>query len=148
MMLPKFRAWHKDKKQMFFVCGWMDKPFPLSIVYLYHNMKYVIAGEKKQKIIQSSAFPEEILLMQSTGAKDFYNHELYHSDIIQDEEENEGVLRMIVWDSEYCMFCANLIKGNKYDPYYSVRLDNIHMRKKGNIFENPELVDQAVWQEK
>lgn len=132
MMLTKFRAWHKKENRM------VKQEEISSLHYLDGELNIVQTRDSRLLGIG------DLRLMPWVGLKDFHNQELYHSDIVQDEEENDGVLRIIVWDQEYCMFCANLVKGDKHDPYYSVRLDDIHMRKKGNIFENSELLGSRV----
>lgn len=107
----KFRAWDKDKKELFNWSFTQDGLFPAD---LFNNDNYVV--------------------MQYTGLKDKNNKEVYEGDII----EVDGVLAIVVYDIDFAMFNAQIHDGGFL---MMAKLD--HPRKEiiGNIYENPELLE-------
>lgn len=127
-MIPKFRAWDKKLKKMFEV-SYID--FDTKLIGLNIDLEIIIFDF------------EDIILMQSTGLKDKNGKEIFEGDILGFETD-EGILNVnVFWDSKHALFMfeskihneeellAELVENNTY-PFEIV----------GNIYENPELLEE------
>ena len=78
---------------------------------------------------------KDVIIMQSTGLKDDFGNELFEGDIF--ESRFSGIKYVVYWDDELASFW---IKGEtKTHPLYT--LTPFHPRILGNIYENPELLE-------
>jgi len=132
--LPKFRAWHKELKEMFKI---------YSLNFSSENLEQIIIGNNNRLV---AAKPGEIELMQWTGLQDKNCKDIYEGDIIQYEYEDEfGNITypkvLIKWKHEYAGFRAydipdihgvcDVVSWVCYNPTQII----------GNIYENRELLD-------
>lgn len=126
-MIPKFRAWDKD----------------------YEMLKPVahIALQKKAVIYSIDGFAittrpiKEIILMQSTGLKDKNGVEIFEGDIVKPVSFASwiGVVKYSPENAAYILDDYNneFIRGeNVYLSQFNEGLE-----VKGNIYENPELME-------
>ena len=125
-MIPKFRAWDKNNKEMI---SWRY----LLIGYILRNvfMRPEMCG---------------LELMQSTGLKDKNDVEIFEGDIVsvrnhpfQKTEKSGAGIEIdgdyaISWKEGDLTWCAGNLLLARLKPYVTVA---------GNIYENPELLEQA-----
>lgn len=129
-MVPKFRAWDKDSKVM---RSWKDL-----ILEKDSGDDFWLIGYKENACITS--FDHEQILMQSTGLKDKNGVEVFQGDIVKC---TSGCPHEVVWLKEY----AGMYVGGMPAWYLSGLNEGYAWIGKeevmGNIFENPELLEQA-----
>ena len=133
-MTPKFRAWHKELGRMMLI----------EIMYFFFFDNELEELELNDPVMNDhiSVYPDEIVLMQSTGLKDKNGKEIFEGDILCDEgieQENEFVYVTVsyregMWvcdqiTDELCGYGGAL---NEFSNDYSIL---------GNIYENPELLE-------
>lgn len=134
-MVPRFRCWDEPNKTMRF----NDE------IVIWSGQVYI--NEKKEldaKIKGFSCLPE--YLMQSTGLKDKNGVEIYCGDIVsvrnhpfQKTEKSGAGIEIdgdyaISWNEGDLTWCAGNLLLARLKPYVTVA---------GNIYENPELLDQS-----
>ena len=120
-MIPRFRAWLKEDKEMIDVDEMHFKNGELDFIGNGITWMY-----KKS----------DIVLMQSTGFKDKNGKEIFEGDIVDSED---GILSGVVeFRPDLGMFVSTLIKYNNFE-----RLCNVASSRKiiGNIWEHPELAE-------
>lgn len=127
--VPKFRAWHKQFKLMKRV---------RKIDLDYGRVFVAIDSSKRQKTEANRTHWNfnNIELMQWTGFKNFENQDLYFGDIVgmgpnvyQIENDERG--------------CPCLLTKRGYPLLYFLSVSYVHNLKiLGNIFENPELLEE------
>lgn len=122
MITPKFRAWFKQGSKMVNVAT-ID--FLKKEVKSHANVMYSF---------------DEIELMQSTGMVDKNGKEIFEGDIVQDGGGDVGV---VVYDKECGAY------GLKYESNLIITFDSLDRICDwygsvviGNIYENPELVEE------
>lgn len=120
----KFRAWHKYQEKMFTVIG------------LYPTLRMV------QLKGFNHAIPLDCVeLMQYTGLKDKNGQEIYEGDILQDfhKKTEEPITRVkVYWNDGF--WDGEPLKGERYKTCYA---GFKCCKVIGNIYENPELVDDG-----
>ena len=126
-MIPKFRAWLKNDKEIIDV----DEMH-------WFNGKVDIIGD----YITFAREAEEIELMQSTGLKDKNGKEIFEGDILGIETD-EGILNVnIFWDEKHALFMFESKKHNEKELLAELVEDNTYpFAILGNIYENKELLD-------
>lgn len=123
----KFRAWHKEKKEIVNVeeIDFMNKV----INYIendYENNRQEIRG----------AYFEDIELMQYTGLKDKNNKEIYEGDIITLHNSKYKV----IFNIEGARF---VLRNDEFELEITfINHNNERMEIVGNIYENPELLGE------
>ena len=123
-MIPKFRVWDKDERAILDV----------------HGINFDAHGIWTNELIDDESdgnfiFLDDVELMQSTGLKDDFGNELFEGDIF--ESRFSGIKYVVYWDDKLASFW---IKGEtKTHPLYT--LTPFHPRILGNIYENPELLE-------
>lgn len=134
--MPKFRAWDKDSKVM---RSWKDL-----ILTKDDGDDFWLIGYKENACITS--FDHEQILMQSTGLKDKNGVEIFEGDIVsvrnhpfQKTEKSGAGIEIdgdyaISWNEGDLTWCAGNLLLARLKPYVTVA---------GNIYENPELLDQS-----
>lgn len=133
-MIPKFRAWDSVEKK--FV-----EHFFITDNGLICNMEKPTSGCKLPIPIEKS----ELILMQSTGLSDELGKELFEGDIILwtywDEFEDSGSAK-IVFDKG--MFkLLDIRTGKEVWDNLSNCIENCNVYIEGNIYENPELLEDS-----
>ena len=112
----KFRAWDKDNKEM---------------LYELDNKGYHEDLMKPFDNLDTKSYYE---IMQFTGLFDKNGKEIYEGDII----EYKNVLFVVEWEKEFCQFKLSFIEKEGFlDLGYKTR----ELKIIGNIYENPELVE-------
>lgn len=125
-MVPKFRAWDKNNKEMI-------------------SWRYLLNGYNLRNVFMR---PEMcgLELMQSTGLKDKNDVEIFEGDIVsvrnhpfQKTEKSGAGIEIdgdyaISWKEGDLTWCAGNLLLARLKPYVTVA---------GNIYENPELLDQS-----
>ena len=83
------------------------------------------------------AIQDKIKIMQYTGLKDKNGKEIYEGDLVQvlDYTSWEGLYK-VVWDEESLMYVLEDAYGDK-----EKMCEFEHYLVRGNIYENPELLD-------
>ena len=126
-MIPKFRAWDKILKKMNDVTAidFSTKPF---------RVFYSAYGE-------DNYFNQDAILMQSTGLKDKNGVEIFEGDIVKPVSFASwiGVVKYSPENAAYILDDYNneFIRGeNVYLSQFNEGLE-----VKGNIYENPELME-------
>lgn len=123
----KFRAWSEELLEMIYAGErssneqhWLD--FRGSLLVLMEE--------------QDEDYPREVnaVLMQFTGLKDKNGREIYEGDILMPDNI------MVVWREELASFALRK-DGWMYDHYFGEAIDAGHCEIIGNIFENPELLN-------
>jgi uncharacterized phage protein (TIGR01671 family) len=123
-MIPKFRAWLKNDKEMIDVdeIHWFNGELDIIGDYITFVRK-----------------ADEIELMQSTGLKDKNGKEIFEGDIV-DYKGREAVVK---WHGSYASFIYRFVDGllervSEWDPLF---LAYYNFEVMGNIYENPELLE-------
>jgi hypothetical protein len=89
-----------------------------------------------------TAYPDEIVLMQSTGLKDKNDKEIFEGDILACETDNEVINLNVFWDEEHALFMFESKKYNEQEPLAELVENNTYpFEIIGNIYENPDLLE-------
>lgn len=124
-MIPRYRAWLKEDKEMIDVDEMHFKNGELDFIGNGITWMY-----KKS----------DIVLMQSTGFKDKNGKEIFEGDIVDSED---GILSGVVeFRPDLGMFVSTLIKYNNFERLCNVA-DSVHII--GDIYTNPELAEVSSW---
>ena len=121
-MIPKFRAWDKETKTM------------NGMAEIYRN---------RNQEIELHPRDENIILMQSTGLKDYFGEELFEGDVIEwsywDEFEDSGTAK-IIFDKGMFKLLDVRTEKSVWDNLFDC-IENCNVFLQGNIYENPELLE-------
>ena len=120
-MIPKFRAWDSVKKEMFKDTFAITKSGQAVVV--------------EQKFVTGSpdyVFVDYLVIMQSTGLKDKNGKEIFDGDVVK----CNGLLGTI--ESFKAMWICSFVKYNNYQKvgFFAQEIEVV-----GNIYENPELLE-------
>ena len=144
-MIPKFRAWHKELGRMMLI----------EIMYFFFFDNELEELELNDPVMNDhiSVYPDEIVLMQSTGLKDKNGKEIFEGDII-----TTNAYACIVGFGEYTYFededtqttaigfylsFLNVTPAT-YAPFEKIYWDNCEVL--GNIYENElDLIMYEAW---
>lgn len=133
-MIPKYRAWYKEWKEMGRV-GEIRFDFDGSVSVVLFKGNYLDVSGPREKII----------LMQSTGLKDKNGKEIFEGDIVTDGEfarivQYHQTLGFYMFDEEgnerFFSDSATLEDFGEDAKIVSEILEII-----GNVYENPELLE-------
>ena len=128
-MLPKFRAWDKETQSLRYVL----------VVDRLNDLVDLDSGLIERQF-------DEVEIMQSTGLKDKNDVEIFEGDIVsvrnhpfQKTEKSGAGIEIdgdyaISWNEGDLTWCAGNLLLARLKPYVTVA---------GNIYENPELLDQS-----
>ena len=124
-MIPRFRAWLKEDKEMIDVDEMHFKNGELDFI-----------GNGIAWMYKKS----DIVLMQSTGFKDKNGKGIFEGDIVDSED---GILSGVVeFRPDLGMFVSTLITYNNFERLCNVA-DSVHII--GDIYTNPELAEVSSW---
>ena len=129
-MTPKFRAWHKELGRMMLI----------EIMYFFFFDNELEELELNDPVMNDhiSVYPNEIVLMQSTGLKDKNGKEVFVGDIIKC---TRGCPHEVYLVKEYggtyiggmpAIYLKGIREGYAWTEHEEIL---------GNIYENPELLE-------
>lgn len=121
-MIPKYRAWDKEFKEM------------VQVDALVFDEQIIKATYKNGNVVKEDL--KNYVLMQSTGFKDKNGKEIFEGDII---DSTDGFLTGVIeFRVSLGMFVSDLVEYNSFE-----RLCNVASSRKiiGNIWEHPELAE-------
>nr|DAM79011.1 MAG TPA: YopX protein [Caudoviricetes sp.] len=122
-MIPRFRAWDKEFKEM------------VQVDALVFDEQIIKATYKNGNVVKEDL--KNYILMQSTGFRDKNGKEIFEGDIVDSED---GILSGIVeFRPDLGMFVSTLIKYNNFERLCNVA-DSVYII--GNIYTNPELAEE------
>ena len=132
-MIPKYRAWYKEWKEMGRVGEIrFDLDGSVSVVLFKGNF------------LDVSGPREKIVLMQSTGLKDKNGKEIFEGDIIAIEVDDTEtpINARVSQNSKIGVLMFHVFEDNEDVPMVELLEDNsVAFEIIGNIYENPELLE-------
>ena len=143
-MVPRFRCWDKDSKVM---RSWKDL-----ILTKDDGDDFWLIGYKENSCITS--FDHDQILMQSTGLKDKNGVEIFEGDLVKKFLNINKFTDDFAEDIEPVYAITSIVRDGacfkttfKGAPSLVVNENSgsmaKHMEVVGNIYENPELLEQA-----
>lgn len=127
-MIPKFRAWYKEWKEMGRV-GEIRFDLDGSVSVVLFKGNYLdVSGPR-----------ERIILMQSTGLLDKNGKEIFEKDIV----DYKGRKAIVKWHGSYASFIYEFVDElqNRKTEWQPLYLSYYHFEVIGNIYESPELLE-------
>ena len=120
----KFRAWHKKRKRWYHVFHWHkgDTVDTITILPSFNGDETLFVGE-------------DVDLMQFTGLKDKNGMEIWERDIVK--FPNPNPVNQYICEVEW-----RPLGG--YDPFHSIGYHPTNWEVIGNIYENPELLQEKL----
>jgi hypothetical protein len=130
-MIPKFRAWIKTENCF--------ADYIESIRFYINEIDLCWGG-----ICESDCFDfKDVLLMQSTGLKDYLGEELFEGDVIEwsywDGFEDSGTAK-IIFDKGMFKLLDVRTEKSVWDNLFDC-IENCNVFLQGNIYENRELLE-------
>ncbi|WP_455440272.1 YopX family protein [Streptococcus salivarius] len=124
-MIPRFRAWDKEFKEM------------VRVDALVFDEQIIKTTYKNGNVVKEDL--KNYVLMQSTGLKDKNEREIFEGDIV----DYKGRKAVIKWHGSYASFIYRFVdelkeRAQEWEPLY---LSYYHFEVVGNKFENPELLE-------
>lgn len=130
-MIPKFRAWDSEKKEMF------KDTFAIT-----ESGQVVVVEQESVASSPDYVFVEHLVIMQSTGLKDKNGKEIFEGDILAVGTDDEVVNVNVFWDEKHALFMFESKKYNEKEPLAELAEDDACLFEIiGNIYENPELLE-------
>lgn len=129
-MIPRYRAWDKEFKEM------------VQVDALVFEEQLIKATYKNGNVVKEDL--KNYVLMQSTGLTDKNGKEIFEGDIlsIETDEENVKVKLEVSWDSKHALFVFESKKYNAKEALGELFEDNPYPFKIiGNVWEDPELAE-------
>lgn len=124
-MIPKFRAWYKEWKEMGRV-GEIRFDLDGSVSVVLFKGDYLDVSGPREKIV----------LMQSTGLHDKNGKEIFEGDILG---TIDGLLDGVVeYRTDLGMWTNDLLRYNNFERLCSIANSREII---GNVYENPELLE-------
>lgn len=132
-MIPKFRVWLPDPD--------VEKMLRVKALVFENDKTRCMCGYAYDFYLED----EDATIMQSTGLHDKNGKEIFEGDILAIETD-EGILNVnIFWDSKHALFMFESKKYNEEELLAELVEDNTYpFEIIGNIYENPELLNEGV----
>lgn len=126
-MIPKFRAWLKKRQEMdneIDHISWLED----ELYCIGDGITYMVSAE-------------DLVLMQSTGLVDKNGKEIFEGDIL----DYKGRKALVRWHGSYASFIYRFVdelqkRKTEWKPLY---LAYMKCEIIGNIYENPELLEES-----
>ena len=126
-MKPRFRAWLKKKQEMdneIDHISWLED----ELYCIGDGITYMVSAK-------------DLVLMQSTGLKDKNGKEIFEGDIL----DYKGRKALVRWHGSYASFIYRFVdelqkRKTEWKPLY---LAYMKCEIIGNIYENPELLEES-----
>nr|DAP03230.1 MAG TPA: YopX protein [Caudoviricetes sp.] len=127
-MIPKYRAWYKEWKEMGRV-GEIRFDLDGSVSVVLFKGNYLDVSGPREKIV----------LMQSTGLFDKNGKEIFEKDIL----DYNGRKVIVKWHGSYASFIYEFVDElkNRTTEWRPLYLSYYKFEIIGNIYENPELLE-------
>ena len=139
----KFRAWDKESQKIYYVVT-------LDTESVYGKCEVPIIRVKTGKMLDEYQ-PEyktvyDYTLMQYTGLKDKNGKEIYEGDIVENTTQTVylGDKFEVVWNKNYAGY---QLMSNGFTSNIPLIQNFMSYKVIGNIFENPELIQQQDQEE-
>lgn len=124
-MIPKFRAWNTETKEMF------KDTFAIT-----ERGQVVVVEQESVASPPDYVFVEHLVIMQSTGLKDKNGKEIFEGDILG---TIDGLLDGVVeYRTDLGMWTNDLLRYNNFERLCSIANSREII---GNIYENPEMLE-------
>jgi uncharacterized phage protein (TIGR01671 family) len=140
MSESKFRVWHKELKQMFWIdlawgspttrgSGW------LGVVPFGENLRLKLSGDNR-----FLTEPENCELQHYIGKLDKHNNEICEGDVIEGNlfDARLPTMGKVIFDTENSCYASENLGGITF----LFKIDQIKVI--GNIYENPELITTSI----
>lgn len=128
-MIPRFRAWDKEFKEM------------VQVDALVFDEQLIKATYKNGNVVKEDL--KNYKLMQSTGLTDKNGKEVFEGDILSVETDEENVKVSVFWDDKHALFMFESKKYNETEVLAELFEDNAYSFEIiGNVHANPELLEE------
>ncbi len=133
-MIPTFRAWHKELKQIYFVVSidWISCTETIYPIVIYDK-------KLNEKIICE---PQSLELMQWTGLKDAANNDAYEGDILCYDHGGGVETFVIERNPDDNQLHARYLYMSGYNTEYLGEPPVSGSLIVGNVYENSELLEE------
>lgn len=133
-MVPKFRAWDKRENTM----------RDVAVLHFTEGGKVNYIEYRKTLSKLKSYHVRNVVLMQSTGLKDLRGVEIFEGFAVY-HEEGEFSYKGIVRKDKYYFYIEGIGINDSFsfDDVSDTRTGEADLVVIGNIYENPELLEQA-----
>ena len=134
-MIPKFRAWHHELGRM------------MSINNMWFQDSCLKELELNDAVMNDciTAYPDEVILMQSTGLKDKNGQEIFEGDVVTDGHTTGDIKHhqtfgfYTIDDQGTERFFGDTVSLEDFEEVSKYISENLKII--GNIYENPELLE-------
>lgn len=116
-----------------------------------HSIIYQTEPDIEKKVVYTDTLGQFVGQMDSEGRK------IFEGDIIQYDGDYDGIdgftrsiseKAIVLWDEDYCGFVCKVIGDESGDSYSWLEYrENPDLTIIGNIYDNPELVKDAIQEE-
>lgn len=129
-MIPKFRAWDGAKKEMF------KDTFAIT-----ESGQVIVVEQEFVTSPPDYVFVDHLTIMQSTGLFDRNIKEIFEGDIVY----YKGRKAIIKWHGSYASFIYRFVDelNKRSEEWYPLYLAYLKCEVIGNIYENPELLEDS-----
>ena len=143
-MIPKFRAWDKENEKMLVVNNICNLFWDSKFIECYELVSDP-KGKREYDLIDHRIDFEDCVLMQSTGLVDVNAQEIFDGDIVRISmrigKSTTTSIGAVEFDKfEVCFRIRNELGGH-YVTMFHVRYFEVI----GNIYQNPELLEESKW---